>query len=245
MQEFHAFPVCGVADRADDAEAFLLVNALDRARLHHRGHAVGPLDFFFLENIEHVDVDEVAAQFLAGDAVLLHRLLHRLGEFPHLRRCRRAGGALDPSKGVTHVFLRNPRRVALDLHADVALLEQNRTAIAAQHGVAQPRLEPAPSRRQRGGDVAHVLVVHAQKRAELVLLHHRPRALDAVLAQALPVDALLPVHPGNAEIRRAHGRLPYPRSAIRPTRPKKPDGARCPRPGRGDFRNDLKPQWHC
>ena len=34
-QKFHAFPMSGVADGADDAEAFLLVFALDRARVHH------------------------------------------------------------------------------------------------------------------------------------------------------------------------------------------------------------------
>ena len=44
LQEFHALPVGGVADRADHAHAFLLVLVLDRARLHHRRHAVGPVD---------------------------------------------------------------------------------------------------------------------------------------------------------------------------------------------------------
>src|SRR5579859_4056915 len=103
-----------------------------------------------------------------------------------------------------------------DLKADVALLEQDRAAVAAQHGIAQAGLEPVPARGERTGDVAHVLVVHAQERTELVLLHHRPRPLDAVLAQPIPVDALLPVQADNAEIGRAHEMPPTPRFACPP-----------------------------
>src|SRR5215510_1818772 len=97
--------------------------------------------------------------------------------------------------------------MALDLEAEVALLEQDRRAVAAQDRVAQAGLEPVPARRQRAGDVAHVLVVHAQHGAEPVLLHHLPRPLGAVLAHAVPIDALLPVEAGNAEIR-SHYDLP-------------------------------------
>jgi hypothetical protein len=64
-----------------------------------------------------------------------------------------------------------------------------------------------PAGGQRAGDVAAVLVVHAQKRAEPVLLHHLARALDAILAQPVPVDPLLPIEPGDAEIR-SHAILP-------------------------------------
>src|SRR6185312_6167130 len=88
--------------------------------------------------------------------------------------------------------------------AEIALLEQNWPSIAAQHGVAQAGLEPVPAGRQRAGDVAHVLVVHAEHGAETVLLHHLTRALDAVFAHAVPIDALLPIQTRNAEIR-THG----------------------------------------
>src|SRR6185437_11172690 len=113
---------------------------------------------------------------------------------------------------VAHVFFRNPRTVALDLEADVALLEDDRPPVAAQHGVAQAGLEPAPPGRQRAGDVAHVLVVHAEHGAKAVLFHHLARALDAVFAQPVPIDPLLPVHAGNAEIR-THAVLPPARDA--------------------------------
>ena len=164
------------------------------------------------------------AELLAGDAVLLHRLQHRLGEFGHLLGRGRAGRALDPGERVADVLLRDPRRVALDLEAEIALLEQDRRAVAAQHGVAQTRLEPVPARRQRAGEVAHVLVVHAQHGAEPVLLHHLAGPLGAVCAQPVPVDPLLPIQPGDAEIR-SHVALP-PCLRAAHLCPKIPDGAR-------------------
>jgi hypothetical protein len=207
-QELHALPVRGVADGADDAETLLLVEVLDRARFHHRGHAVDPVDVVLLEDLDHVDVDEVAPELLARDAVVLHRLDHRLREFGHLLGRGGTGGAFDPGERVTHVLFRNPRHMPLDLEADVALFEQYWPAVAAQHGVAQAGLEPAPARGQRGGDVAHVLVVHAEHGAEAVLFHHLARALDAVFAQPVPVDPLLPIHSRDAEIRNTHDVLP-------------------------------------
>ena len=103
----------------------------------------------------------------------------------------------------------------LDLETKIALLEQNWPPVAAQHGVAQARLEPVPARRQRAGDVANVLVVHAEHGAEAVLLHHLTCAFDPVFTQPIPVDPLLPIQAGNAEIR-SHGH-PLPTGAL--TRP--------------------------
>src|SRR6185437_14159861 len=143
-------------------------------------------------------------KLLPGDAVVLHRLDDRLDELLDLLRRGRAGGSFDPREGVTDVFFWNPRAVPLDLETDITLLEKNRPAVAAQHGIAQAGLESVPARRQRAGDVTHVLVVHAEHGAEPMLFHHCPRALDPVLAQPVPVDPLLPIHAGNAEIR-SHG----------------------------------------
>src|SRR6185295_12277534 len=68
----------------------------------------------------------------------------------------------------------------------------------------QAGLEPVPARRQRAGEIAHVLVVHAKERAELVLLHHLAGTFGAVAAQPVPIDALLPIEARDAEICRAH-----------------------------------------
>jgi hypothetical protein len=162
------------------------------------------VDVVFLEHVDHVDVDEVDAELLPGDAVLLHRLLDRLDELVDLLGRSRTRSAFDPGERVTDVLLRDPRAVALDLETDVALLEQDRPPVAAQHGVAQAGLQPVPAGRQRAGDVAAVLVVHAEHRAEAVLLHHRACALDAIFAQTIPIDLLLPIHSGDAEIRCTH-----------------------------------------
>ncbi len=204
-QELHALPVRGVADGADDAEAFLLVRVLDRARFHHRGHAVDPVDVVLLEDLIMLMSTKSTPSFCPATPLSFIACNDRLGELGHLLGRGRTGRAFDPGERVTHVLLRDPRRVPLDLEAEVALLEQNRPAVAAQHGVAQAGLEPVPARRQRAGDVAHVLVVHAEHGAEAVLLHHRARALDAVFAQPVPVDPLLPIETDSAEIRCAHG----------------------------------------
>ena len=62
-QKFHALPMRGVADGPnDDAEAFLFVLAFNGPRFHYRSHTVDPSDVLFLENLNHVDVDEVNAE---------------------------------------------------------------------------------------------------------------------------------------------------------------------------------------
>src|SRR6266700_8443640 len=106
-----------------------------------------------------------------------------------------------------HVFFRNPGRMTFDLETEVALLEQNGCAITAQHRIAQTGLEPVPAGRQRAGEIADIFVVHAQERAEAVLFHHRASPLGTVFSQPVPVDPLLPIHSGDAEIR-SHSILP-------------------------------------
>src|SRR5262249_10624838 len=130
-QEFHALPVRGIADRADDTHAFLLVLVLDRARLHHRRHAVDPLDLLVLEDVDHVDIDEIDAELLPGDAVSFHLVNDGFGEFLHLLLGGRPGGTLDPGIGVADVLLGYPWRVAFDLKTEIALLEKDRLAVTA------------------------------------------------------------------------------------------------------------------
>ena len=124
--------------------------------------------------------------FMPGHAALLHLLERGLGELADLLASSRARGAFDPGVRPAHVLFRNPRRVALDLEAEIALLEQHRRIVAAEHRVAQPGLEAVPARRQRARQVAHVLVVHAEHRAQPVRLHALARALQAVLPHADP-----------------------------------------------------------
>src|SRR6185503_13192112 len=67
--------------------------------------------------------------------------------------------------------------------------------------VAQAGFQAVPARRQRPGEVADVLVVHAQHRSEPVRLHALPRPLGAVLPHAIPIDSLLPVETRDSEVR--------------------------------------------
>ena len=200
LQKLHRLPVRGVTDGAHHAQALLLVDVLDGAGFHHGGHAVGPLDVGVLESLDHVDVDEVDAEFLALDAALLHFLDDRLGELLDLLLRGRSRGALDPGVGPPDVLLRNPRRMALDLESEVALLEEHRRIVATDDGVAQAGLEAVPARCQCAGDVADVLVVHAEHRAEAVRLHALARALRSILPHPVPVDTLLPVESRDSEI---------------------------------------------
>src|SRR6266852_8961822 len=223
-QELHAFPVRGVADRADDAHTFLLVDVLDGTRLHHRRHAVDPGDVLVLENADHVDVDEIDTELLAGDAVALHFFDDGVGELGHLLGRGGTGRALDPGEGVADVFLRQPGRVALDLEPEVPLLEKHRIAVAAQQGIAQAGLEPVPSRGERAGDVAYIFVVHAKQGTEAGLLHHLARPFGPVFAQPIPVDALLPIQTRDTEIC-SHEILPYGRRSCHDRTPASPRAA--------------------
>src|SRR5262249_34422379 len=60
---------------------------------------------------------------------------------------------------------------------------------------------------QRASNVAAIFVVHAKQSAEPMLFHHLACPLDAIFAEPVPIDPLLPVHAGDAEIR-SHRVLP-------------------------------------
>src|SRR5207244_7014957 len=59
-------------------------------------------------------------------------------------------------------------RSALDLEADVALLEEHRRPVTAEERVAEPGLQTVPARRESARHVPHVLVVHQEEGAEVV-----------------------------------------------------------------------------
>src|SRR5436309_5529732 len=68
------------------------------------------------------------------------------------------------------------------------------------------------SRRDGTGYIADVFIVHREQRAQAIALHRLPGAIQAVLPQPLPVDALLPVGAHQTETRRAtvyHGSPPF------------------------------------
>ena len=134
-QELHRLPVSGVTDGADDTETFLFVHILDGTRFHHRRHTVGPVDAFVFERLDDIDIDEIDTDFPACDIALFHFLRHGLRKLADLLGRSGSGCTFDPGVGVTNVFLRDPGAVALDLCADVALLEDDRWIVTAEHRV--------------------------------------------------------------------------------------------------------------
>src|SRR5215211_6529804 len=124
------------------------------------------MDALVLEHLDHVDVDEIDAELLAGDTMALHLADDGVGELVDLGDGAGTGGTFDPGIGPADVLLWQPGRMTLDLEAQVALLEQNRAAVAAQKRIAQARLEAVPARRQRTGNIPAIFVVHAQERAQ-------------------------------------------------------------------------------
>ena len=213
LEELQALPVRGVADGADHAHALLLIDVLDGARLHHRGHAIDPVDTLVLEHLDHVDVDEVDAQLHSGNIALLHLLLDAFGELGHLHDRGGAGSALDPGEGVLDVLFWNPGIVPFELEADVALFEYHRRIVTAEQGVAQAGLELAPAGGEGGRDIADVFVVHQQHRAQAVGLHPLPGPFEPIGAHPVPVDALLPIHSHRPKV--CHQTILLERNSVR------------------------------
>ena len=201
LEEFHAFPVCGIADCTDHAHALVFIHILDGSCLHHGCHAVDPVDLRILEDLDDVDIDEIDAELRSGDAALFHFLQDRIRELRDLLERSRARRAFDPCVRPADVLLGDPWRMARDVRAEVALLEQHRRVVTAQQRVAQSRLQPVPAGGKRARHVADVLVVHEKHRAQPMGLHALPRPVQTVIAQPIPVDPLLPVQAHHAEIR--------------------------------------------
>ncbi|MFN2486061.1 MAG: hypothetical protein ABR609_05530 [Acidimicrobiia bacterium] len=115
---------------------------------------------------DEVDVDEVHAQRLVLHSGFLEIVHQGVDELVHLLVGGRANRPLDPGIGVTDVLLGDPRVVHLEVEADVTLLVDDGLPAPGQHHVTEARLEPVPTRGQRGGDVSHVLVVEQEHGAE-------------------------------------------------------------------------------
>src|SRR3972149_11475516 len=197
--------VAAVADGGDDAHRLQLVLVFDRAGFDHGRGAVGVINFRLFKGVDHIKIDEVDSQgsFLY---VILAQLFHdRVGELLHLLPRSASHRPFDPRVGVTHVVARDPRAVAIDLDADIALLEKHGLGALAYQRIAKAGLQPAPPRRDGAGDVAHVFIVHRQQGAQSVALHRLAGAIQTVLAQPLPVDALLPIGADQTETRCAAG----------------------------------------
>src|SRR5438094_6552567 len=201
-----------IADGGVDAHCLQFVLVFDRAGFYHRRCAVDPVNFRLLEGVDHVDVDEVNPERSFLYVVFPHLLHNRSREFFHLLAGCASHGSLDPRVGVAHVIARYPRAVVIDLYADVALLEKDGFGSLTKESVAKSGLQPAPAGSDGAADVADVFIVHREQRAQAIALHRLPGAIQPIVPESLPVDALLPVGAHQTETRRAtvyHGSPPF------------------------------------
>ena len=141
-----------------------LLGGLDRARAHHHGLRVGRLDALAMQRVERLHVRQVDPQRLAGEPAIGELSVDAGGErigHPRLARHRAAhrGDARLPAR------LGQPRRVQLVVLGRRAEVPQHRIALAGEQHAARA-LVPRPFADVRARDVADVVLVEEQHRAE-------------------------------------------------------------------------------
>ena len=176
-----------------------LVGRFDLARAEH--DLLGVLDRQpgLLQFEHHRRLDDVDADRHLGDAGGLEDRRHLLGVMLHQAECRIDGAAQADEAGLAVLRL-EPRRIELVVDGGRAEVPQDRILAADQQRPAR-KLVAGPFADLGRGDVADVVVVEQQQRAELGLLQRGVGAGEPVALQAAVVDALLEVDAHGAEHR--------------------------------------------
>ena len=189
-----------------------LVGRLDRARPHHHGLGVGRLDALAVQRVERLHVRQVDPERLTGESAIGELAVDARGKrvrHPGLARHRAAhrGDARLPAR------FRQPRRVQLVMLRRRAEVPEHRIALAREQRAARA-LVPRPLADVRARDVADVVLVEEQHRAERGVPQRRPRLLQPITPQLGEVDPLLPVDRHRRAARGdVHGRAP-PSSSV-------------------------------
>ncbi len=184
-----------LVDRVDDRGRMVeqrdLVLGLELARLHQHRLGVGGRDVATLQREQRLHVGQVDTQRLGLKPVLPQDLVDMAGQqvgnaglLGHRAAHRRHAGA--PAR------LRQPRRVELVVLGRRAEVPQNRVADPRQQRAARALVaRPLPDVGAR--DVADVVLVKQQNRAEVRRLERVAHPLQAVGAQPHEIDPLFPV----------------------------------------------------
>lgn len=186
-------PLVGrVDDRRGVVEQRDLLVGLDRARGEHHLRAVGGLEAGALQggegdHVGHVDADrlvleaallqlaeDVGGEFVGDAGVIGHRAAHR-------------------RDAAAEVLRRQPRRVHLVMFRGRAEVPEDGQAVARQQREARV-LVAGPLADVGRGDVADVVRVEQQQRAEIRFLQLGLGAGKPVAAEFVEIDPLLPVH---------------------------------------------------
>ena len=184
-----------VVDRVDDRGRMLeqrdLLRCLDRAGPHHHGLGVGRLDALALQRVERLHVGQVDPQRLAGEPAVGELAVDASGERIRHARLARHRPAHRGDAGLP-ARLGEPRRVELVMLRRRAEVPEHRIALAReQHASRALVSRPFPDVRAR--DVADVVLVEEEHRAERGVPQRRTRLLQPVAPEPGEVDPLLPV----------------------------------------------------
>ena len=147
----------------------------------------------------HRRLDDVDAERHVGDAMLLEDRSDLLGMALHQPELRRDGAAKAHEAGEAVLRL-EPRRIELVVHGGRAEVPDDRLAVARQQRPAR-ELIALPFADLGRGQVADVVDVEHQKRAEVGILQRLAGAAEPIAVQASVVDALLEVDAHDAERR--------------------------------------------
>jgi hypothetical protein len=184
--------VHGVDEARRLVEQCDLLGRLDLARLEHDLGAVGHLHAGTSERLEREQVGHVDAEWLAGEPVFAELVRDPLAETIRDPRLDGHRSAHRRHSG-TEVLRRQPGGEKLVVAGGGAEVPEDRIAAARQQreaGVLVSR--PLPDVRAR--DVADVVRVEEEQRAELGRCERGFGSRKPILAQTREVDALLPVH---------------------------------------------------
>ena len=182
-----------------------LVPGLDPARRLHELLAVDDLEPFLLEGRQHRELDDIHAEGRPVEPPRLQLALDLLGEVlrpAHLRR-HRAAEERDPGARP----LAEPGAVELVVARGRAEVPHDRQVAAREEREAR-ELVARPLADGRGGDVADVVHVEAEERAQLRPGQRRRHPREPLGPQSVEVDPLFPVDAHRAVGRQSHHEPP-------------------------------------
>ena len=177
-----------------------LVGRLDLARLQHHLLAVLDLQPRLLQFEHHRRLDDVDADRQIDHAGLADQRGDLAGVPRHQaeRGLHRAAQAEQPGLAVLRL---EPRRIELVVHRGRAEVPQDRVGRAARQQRPAADLVALPLADLGRGEIADVVGVHHQQRAEIGLLQRHAGAREAIVVQAAVIDALLEIDAHGAERR--------------------------------------------
>ena len=154
----------------------------------------------FLQFEHHRRLDQVDADRHVADAGLAQERSDLLGVPLHQAEGRRHGAAHADQAGLAILRL-EPRRIKLVMHGRGAEVPQDRIVAGAGQQREAAELVALPFADLGRGDVADVVDVEDQQRAELGLLQRRLDAAEPIAVQPPIIDALLEIDAHGAECR--------------------------------------------